>query len=154
VLRSMEKEGKKTKGGSLDDYLIKGKSQRIKDLGPAGWKLRWLVMQTPAMRARFAAEREKLGVALDESVGEEDERRARELLVLATDYMTPGPLSRRSRDILAARAALAQESFEGDGEGEMEVEGLEFAESEDVVDGAVEGLSGSETARSEQTLKV
>lgn len=38
VLRSITKEG------GLDNYLIKDTSARIKQLGPMGWKLRYLVL--------------------------------------------------------------------------------------------------------------
>ncbi|KAL2192511.1 ribosomal L28 family-domain-containing protein [Corynascus similis CBS 632.67] len=56
VLRTIDKVG------GLDEYLLGIKPQRVKDLGPWGWRLRWRVMQTPAVRARFAAEREALGL--------------------------------------------------------------------------------------------
>lgn len=56
VLRTVEKVG------GLDNYLLGGKAQRIKELGMGGWKLRWRVMQTPAIKAQFAAEREALGL--------------------------------------------------------------------------------------------
>ncbi|KAI1104828.1 ribosomal L28 family-domain-containing protein [Jackrogersella minutella] len=48
--------------GGIDEYLLGSKTQRIKDLGPAGWALRWKIMQTPAMRQRFARERAALGL--------------------------------------------------------------------------------------------
>ncbi|OTB04823.1 hypothetical protein M426DRAFT_43187, partial [Hypoxylon sp. CI-4A] len=31
--------------GGIDEYLLGSKAQRIKDLGPAGWALRWKIMQ-------------------------------------------------------------------------------------------------------------
>ncbi|KAL2128076.1 hypothetical protein VTI74DRAFT_9755 [Chaetomium olivicolor] len=56
VLRTIDK------AGGLDEYLLGHKPQRVKDLGPWGWRLRWRIMQTPAVRQRFAREREALGL--------------------------------------------------------------------------------------------
>lgn len=56
VLRTVDKVG------GLDAYLLGIKPQRVKDLGPWGWRLRWRIMQTPDVRQRFAAEREALGL--------------------------------------------------------------------------------------------
>lgn len=56
VLRTIDK------AGGLDNYLLGDKSQRIKDLGPWGWKLRWRIMQSETVRRRFAAERAALGL--------------------------------------------------------------------------------------------
>ncbi|KAI0145317.1 ribosomal L28 family-domain-containing protein [Xylariaceae sp. FL1272] len=48
--------------GGIDEYLLGSKSRRIRELGPAGWALRWKIMQTPAVQSRFAAERAALGL--------------------------------------------------------------------------------------------
>ncbi|KAI0966116.1 hypothetical protein F4678DRAFT_450872 [Xylaria arbuscula] len=48
--------------GGIDEYLLGSKAKRIKELGPAGWALRWKIMQTDAVRARFARQREALGL--------------------------------------------------------------------------------------------
>jgi large subunit ribosomal protein L28 len=56
VLRTVDK------CGGLDEYLLGGKSARIRELGPWGWRLRWRIMQTDAVRERFRAEREALGL--------------------------------------------------------------------------------------------
>lgn len=56
VLRTIDK------AGGLDNYLLGDKSQRIKDLGPWGWKLRWRIMQSETVKQRFAAERAALGL--------------------------------------------------------------------------------------------
>ncbi|KAI2625403.1 ribosomal L28 family-domain-containing protein [Hypomontagnella submonticulosa] len=55
--------------GGIDEYLLGSKAQRVKDLGPAGWALRWKIMQTPAVQERFARERAALGLPPKE-VGE------------------------------------------------------------------------------------
>ncbi|KAF9878458.1 ribosomal L28 family protein [Colletotrichum karsti] len=56
VLRTVRKEG------GLDEYVLKNKAARVKELGPGGWKLRWLVMQTLEYRYRMFRERRALGV--------------------------------------------------------------------------------------------
>ncbi|KAI0425154.1 hypothetical protein F5Y09DRAFT_322423 [Xylaria sp. FL1042] len=48
--------------GGIDEYLLGSKAKRIKELGPAGWALRWKIMQSAAVQARFAREREALGL--------------------------------------------------------------------------------------------
>jgi large subunit ribosomal protein L28 len=56
VLRTIKKVG------GLDEYLLGDKPARIKELGTFGWGLRWKVMQSPAIRKRFSAERNALGL--------------------------------------------------------------------------------------------
>ncbi|KAL7624780.1 hypothetical protein AAE478_006352 [Parahypoxylon ruwenzoriense] len=48
--------------GGIDEYLLGSKTRRLRNLGPAGWALRWKIMQTPAIRERFARERAALGL--------------------------------------------------------------------------------------------
>ncbi|KAI7505236.1 hypothetical protein KC347_g8043 [Hortaea werneckii] len=59
VLRTIDKLG------GLDEYLLGEKEGRIRALGESGWWLRWAIMQTPAIRSRFAAERRRLGIPED-----------------------------------------------------------------------------------------
>lgn len=51
------------KCGGLDEYLLGEKPARIKELGLLGWKLRWLVMKSNAMKERHNQERLKLGLS-------------------------------------------------------------------------------------------
>lgn len=51
------------KSGGLDKYLLSDKPSRMKELGLTGWKLRYRIMQSPAMQEKFAQEREKLGIS-------------------------------------------------------------------------------------------
>jgi large subunit ribosomal protein L28 len=46
----------------VDNYLLGEKEQRIKELGESGWWLRWAIMQTPAIKKRFAADRQRMGL--------------------------------------------------------------------------------------------
>jgi len=50
------------KVGGLDEYLLGEKPMRLKELGMGGWRLRWRVMQTESVKARFAEERKRLGL--------------------------------------------------------------------------------------------
>ena len=58
------------KCGGLDEYLIGEKPARIKELGLLGWKLRYLVMKTPAMQAKFKEQRIKLGLPTHDPINE------------------------------------------------------------------------------------
>lgn len=85
VLKTIRREG------GLENYLLKSKPARIKEMGPGGWKLRWLLMQTDAVQRRFNQERLALGL---EPKPLEDRR---DVINYALDHATPGPLSVRSR---------------------------------------------------------
>ncbi|KAI9812380.1 MAG: 39S ribosomal protein L24, mitochondrial [Thelocarpon impressellum] len=65
ALRSIDK------AGGLDGYLLGETPGRIRELGVAGWGLRWRVMQSEAVRARFREERRRLGLPDGEEVTEE-----------------------------------------------------------------------------------
>ncbi|KAI9849013.1 MAG: 39S ribosomal protein L24, mitochondrial [Sclerophora amabilis] len=83
VLRTIDKVG------GLDAYVLGGKASRIKELGTRGWLLRWLILQTPVMKEKFAEERRKLGLPdvasakavsdedVDQIIGKEDEESER-----------------------------------------------------------------------------
>lgn len=48
--------------GGIDEYLLGTKQRRIKELGPAGWRLRWKVMQSAPVQEKWAREREAMGL--------------------------------------------------------------------------------------------
>ncbi|KAG6990914.1 50S ribosomal protein l24 [Physcia stellaris] len=56
VLRTIDKVG------GLDEYLLGDTPGRIKELGPAGWALRWRLLGTERVRGRYRAERRRLGL--------------------------------------------------------------------------------------------
>ncbi|KAJ5871771.1 Ribosomal protein L28/L24 [Penicillium soppii] len=58
------------KAKGLDNYLLSDRPTRIKELGPFGWNLRYQVMQSPKIQARFAKERKSLGVPEPPSLAE------------------------------------------------------------------------------------
>ena len=58
VLRTMDK------CGGLDAYLLGDKPGRIKELGVAGWRLRWLVMRTKRVMRKVRAEKQALGMVV------------------------------------------------------------------------------------------
>ncbi|KAK1584989.1 ribosomal L28 family protein [Colletotrichum navitas] len=104
VLRTVRREG------GIDAYVTKTKPARVRELGPGGWKLRWLVANSPAFRARYAAEREALGVRAPMPEDQTD------LVHYMIDAATPGPLSATSRQTLERRASqmIAEEFALGD----------------------------------------
>ncbi|RYP48084.1 hypothetical protein DL769_011249 [Monosporascus sp. CRB-8-3] len=118
--------------GGIDEYLLGSKARRIRELGPAGWALRWKIMQTPAVRARFAREREALGLppkeerAAEEAVhpelvGEDGGGMA----AGAVEDLVDGMIARDEEFVLgevteAERAAAAQHAAEAELVGEAE----------------------------------
>ncbi|KAI5917201.1 ribosomal L28 family-domain-containing protein [Camillea tinctor] len=71
--------------GGIDEYLLGSKTRRLRELGPAGWALRWKIMQTPAVQARFARERAALGLP-----PKGKEQAVAEAAVLPVSLRTPG----------------------------------------------------------------
>lgn len=88
VLKTIKREG------GIENYLLKSKPARIKELGPGGWNLRWLLMQTRGVQERFNEERIALGLE-----PKEIEDRSH-LVRYALDYATPGGLNRTSHETL------------------------------------------------------
>lgn len=88
VLKTIRREG------GLENYLLKSKPARLKELGPGGWNMRWLLMQSQAVQQRFNEERIALGMEPKEIEDRDD------LIRFALDFATPGPLSVRSKETL------------------------------------------------------
>ncbi|KAL7914472.1 hypothetical protein GGI35DRAFT_147096 [Trichoderma velutinum] len=119
VLKTVRREG------GIENYLLKSKPARIKELGPGGWNLRWLLMQSRAVQQRFNDERVALGLEPRELEDRDD------IIQYALDYATPGPLSLRSQATLAEmRAALDQTFVLGD-EDLANLEGIEELSDEE-----------------------
>lgn len=53
------------RSGGLDEYLLGEGKGRIRELGMAGWLLRWRIMQTEKVRERWRKERVAIGLAVD-----------------------------------------------------------------------------------------
>ncbi len=112
VLRTIDKVG------GIDEYVLSPKPQRIKDLGPWGWKLRWRIMQAPSVRARFAAEREALGLP---------PREEEELLLEAQEPLPDGTPAGEALMAETDRMLAQEEEFEigsGGAEGPAAEEGF------------------------------
>ncbi|KAL2117344.1 hypothetical protein VTJ04DRAFT_9512 [Mycothermus thermophilus] len=113
VLRTIDKVG------GLDEYLLGCKPQRVKELGPWGWRLRWRIMQTPAVRERFARERAALGLPLkdEETLRQEAEQPlpdgspAGEALMAETDKMLAEESEFQLSTDEAEASEAADESF-------------------------------------------
>ncbi|KZM20932.1 uncharacterized protein EKO05_0006317 [Ascochyta rabiei] len=120
VMKTIDREG------GLDEYLLKDSVQRIKELGPTGWALRWTLMQRPAVIDRLRAEAAALG--LDQAT-------------IDKQWPTPEMLSQKKHAdrVLAREQALAeagemhdveQGMWEGEEGAEDKVNGTEATVSE------------------------
>lgn len=101
VLRTIDK------AGGLDNYLLGDKSQRVKDLGPWGWKLRWRIMQSETVKRRFAAERAALGLGPKSDSALQDEALREAALMGIVPVGTP---AHQSQQLLAE----TQQMIDGD----------------------------------------
>ncbi|KAM4059284.1 ribosomal l28 family protein [Hirsutella rhossiliensis] len=113
VLKTIRREG------GIDNYLLKSKPARLKELGPGGWNLRWLVMQTRVVQERLNEERLALGVEPKAIVKRDD------IIQYALDFATPGPLSVRSRATLDEIRGVVAGSFVLGNDTLGDVEGIE-----------------------------
>ncbi|RBR10651.1 uncharacterized protein FIESC28_09357 [Fusarium coffeatum] len=116
VLKTIRREG------GLQEYLLKSKPARIKELGPGGWNLRWLLMQSKDIQKKFNAERVALGMEPKEIEDRDD------IIQYALDVATPGPLSKRSQ---ATRGELMAQEFVLGEEDLADLEGIEELSDED-----------------------
>lgn len=57
VLRTIDKVG------GLDEYLLGESPARVRELGMAGWKMRWRLMQDPGVKKRLMKRRLELGLS-------------------------------------------------------------------------------------------
>ncbi|KAF5007322.1 hypothetical protein FDECE_6332 [Fusarium decemcellulare] len=99
VLKTIRREG------GLQEYLLKSKPARLKELGPGGWNIRWLLMQSRDVQKRFNKERVALGMQPKEIEDRDD------IIQYALDFATPGPLSRRSQSTLSELKAAGELEF-------------------------------------------
>ncbi|OJD31797.1 50s ribosomal protein l24 [Diplodia corticola] len=106
VLRTIDKVG------GLDEYLLGEKSARIKELGMGGWLLRWRLMQTDAVKKRYAEQRAALLLEPEETRGMAGEKVTDEQLatqIRAYDAMldkqgSTVPLSEADQDAVIQEA--------------------------------------------------
>ncbi|KAG6018217.1 hypothetical protein E4U43_007058 [Claviceps pusilla] len=113
VLKTIRREG------GIENYLLKSKPARIKELGPGGWNLRWILMQTQAIQHQLNEERAALGLPTKPIENRDD------IVQFALDYATPGPLSTRSRGTLEEMQAAVADSFVLGDDSMAELEGIE-----------------------------
>ncbi|KAI1861854.1 hypothetical protein JX265_009357 [Neoarthrinium moseri] len=98
--------------GGIDAYLLGTKARRIKELGPAGWRLRWKVMQSPAVQERWAREREALGLPpKDSSAAALEEIAALEGAPSAEDMREIDAMLERGDEFVIGEEVVVEERF-------------------------------------------
>ncbi|KAG6024423.1 hypothetical protein E4U19_003698 [Claviceps sp. Clav32 group G5] len=118
VLKTIRREG------GIENYILKSKPARIKDLGPSGWALRWILMQTQTVQKQFNEERLALGLETKPIKNRDD------VIQFALDAATPGPLSTRSS---ATLQGLRADAFVLGGDGSEAIEAVKELSDEDEV---------------------
>lgn len=113
VLKTIRREG------GLQEYLLKSKPARLKEIGPGGWNLRWLLMQSKDIQHRYNEERIALGLQPKEIEDRDD------VIQYALDFATPGPLSMKSKATLSELKALGEHEFVLGDEDLADLEGIE-----------------------------
>ncbi|TDZ25272.1 54S ribosomal protein L24 [Colletotrichum orbiculare MAFF 240422] len=121
VLRTVRKEG------GLDQYVTKTKARRIKELGPGGWKIRWLVLQTLPYRVRYLRTLRDLGV--NEREPAEDNTR---IVPVILDVATSGHIAKKNQERWSRYFALLESD---ERERLMAFSRLKFNLGEDAEDG-------------------
>lgn len=116
VMKTIDREG------GLDEYLLKDSVQRVKELGPTGWALRWTLMQKPEVINRLRAEAVALGI---------------DQATIDKQWPTSTMLSQQkyedrvvARELAFAQAADVEDVEQGMWAGEEGADGAEGAEGE------------------------
>lgn len=136
VLKTIDREG------GIENYLLKSKPARIKELGPGGWNLRWLLMQSDDVQRLFNKQREEMGLETKPVVDHGD------LIQYALDFATPGALSMRSKATLEGLKAASLEAAIQN----MFPEGISLGEAEGVAEEDVTELTDEMEAELIQQL--
>ena len=119
VMKTIDREG------GLDEYLLKDSVQRIKELGPTGWALRWTLMQTPEVIDRLRAEAAALGI----EQATIDKQWPTPIMLAQQSYAERVEAREQAAALAAARAAEAKEVEQG-----MWAEEEDVAEEETTVE--------------------
>ncbi|KAK3938855.1 ribosomal L28 family-domain-containing protein [Diplogelasinospora grovesii] len=119
VLRTIDKVG------GLDAYLLGDKPARVRELGPWGWRLRWRIMQTPAVRDMFAKQRAALGLP-EQTEAEQIQQQAQEMgsmLGITTEEAAQQLTDDETNKMLDGEEEFTLGDVEGQEEGQGNEEG-------------------------------